>query len=155
MMKKALWISVFAVALGLCMGAVVSAQDAEQPVAATVTGLNYNVLSTLAKDAEAADPALAKLNALKVTEAVGADGKPVDALKGKTLYYVPVKAAAALIAGDANAGKTVAITGKVLAGSNAIIVESFEVKADGGAAAGGGDEWDQIGVKTMSQQAVI
>jgi hypothetical protein len=82
---------------------------------------------------------------------VDAAGKPVDGMAGRTLYYVPVKAAADLAVGDANLGKTVVVTGKVLVKGGAVIVEKFEAQAakkvDGG--------WDTIGTKTMSQQAVI
>jgi hypothetical protein len=101
-------------------------------------------------DADPAGP-LAKLNALVVKEAVDATGKPIEGLAGRTLYYVPVKAAADLAVGDTNVGKTIVITGKVLVKAGAVIVEKFEAQAakkvDGG--------WDTIGTKTMSQQAVI
>ncbi len=153
-MKKAVLIAVMALALGF--GALVSAQDAaEEAVAVKVTGVNYCVLGTLAKDAEAA-AGFEKLNALKVTEALDADGKAIEGMAGKTLFYVPVKAAADLISGDANAGKTVTVTGKVFKAAGALVVESFSA-AEGAAAAAGdaADEWDTIGTTTMSKQAVI
>jgi hypothetical protein len=64
---------------------------------------------------------------------------------------VPVKAAADLAVGDANVGKTVVVTGKVLVKGGAVIVEKFEAQAAKKVDAG----WDTIGTKTMSQQAVI
>jgi 2-oxoglutarate dehydrogenase E2 component (dihydrolipoamide succinyltransferase) len=175
-MKKAMLVTIFAVALALVTGTVVSAQapaapaappaaapaapapaaapaaPAEAPVAVKVTGTNVNVLATYGKglDADPAGP-LAKLNVLVVKEAVDAAGKPVDGMAGRTLYYVPVKAAADLAVGDANLGKTVVITGKVLVKGGAVIVEKFEAQAAKKVDAG----WDTIGTKTMSQQAVI
>lgn len=153
-MKKAMLVAALVLALGL--GAAVSAEDAaEEAVAVKVTGVNYCVLCTLAKGAEAA-AGFEKLNALKVTEALDADGNAIEGMAGKTLLYVPVKAAAELISGEANAGKTVTVTGKLFKCSGALVVESFSA-ADGAAAdAGDGlDEWDTIGTTTMSKQAVI
>jgi hypothetical protein len=187
-MKKAMLVTMVAMALAMITGTVVSAQAppapapapapaapaapaappaaapaapapvaapapaAEQPVPAKVTGTNVNVLAAYGKglDADPAGP-LAKLNALVVKEALDATGKAIEGMAGRTLYYVPVKAAADLAVGDANVGKTIVITGKVLVKAGAVIVEKFEAQAAKKVDSG----WDTIGTKTMSQQAVI
>lgn len=133
------------------------AQDAEEAqeegpkgVKVTVTGTNYCLLSTLAADAMAeADANFALLNALKVTEALDADGNAVEGMAGKTLHYVPTKAAQELLVGEANQGATVTVTGTVYVDAASIVVESFT------AAAGGDDDWDELSIGSMSGQAVL
>ena len=75
-------------------------------------------------------------------------------MAGRVLVYVPVKAAADLISGDANAGKSVTVNGKLFKAAGALVVESFAAAA-APAAAGGDDEWDSVGTTTVTKGAVI
>ncbi len=139
----------FSLLLGLS-ATVAMAADAPTGVKVTIKGTNYNVASTLAKDATAdAKPELAAVNALKVSEATGEDGKAIEALKGKTVHYIASKAGEALQTGADNAGKNVTVKGTLFVDANAVLVESFE------AAAGGGDEWDELDVNSLSGQQVL
>lgn len=133
--------------LALLTVGIVVADDAAAPSAVTVSGTNYGLIATLAPGAEAA-PALAKLNALKVTSAKDAAGKEIEGLKGKTLFYLPTKAAEPLILGDAHAGKDVTVHGKLHSAAGVLEVEKFE-------AAGGGDEFDDLPVGGISGKPVI
>jgi hypothetical protein len=142
----------FSLVLGLAATVAMAADEAAAPagVKVTIKGTNYNVASTLAKDATAdAKPELAAVNALKVAEATGEDGKAIDALKGKTVHYIASKAGEALQTGADNAGKSVTVKGTLFVDANAVLVESFE------AAAGGGDEWDELDVNSLSGQQVL
>lgn len=145
------------IALTLAMAALVSvlattgvnAEEAKKaaPVAVTVTGTNYCLVSELAKDAEA--DANYKLNALLITEALDAEGNAIEGLAGKTLHYVPTKAAQALLVGDANKGATVTVKGKLHKDANALSVDSFE------AAASDEDDWDDLEIGSLSGQQVL
>ncbi len=142
-----------AAALALVLGVTISTvtvSAAPTAVDATVTGQNVAVVNTLAKDQAAnAIPALAELNVLKVTSAKAADGKDIANLKGKYLYYIPVKAAEALVLGKGSAGKSYEIKGKVFAAEGAILVgESKEVK-------GGASDFDELPTKTVTRQQVL
>lgn len=140
----------FSLVLGLAATVAMAADEAAAGVKVTIKGTNYNVASTLAKDATAdAKPELAAVNALKVAEATGEDGKAIDALKGKTVHYIASKAGEALQTGADNAGKSVTVKGTLFVDANAVLVESFE------AAAGGGDEWDELDVNSLSGQQVL
>lgn len=150
-MKKSLLALTLAALVAIAAGApVLAADEAPASVAVTVTGTNYNLLGTLAKDQVAeADSALAGLNALKVTEAKDADGKAIEGLAGKTLHYLPSKSAKDLITGEANQGKTVTVKGKLFTDAGSLLVESFE------GAAGDDDDWGDLPVGTMSQQQIL
>jgi hypothetical protein len=143
-----------AVAVALLLGGVmtVAVEAAPTAVDVTVTGQNYSVIGTLAKD-QAADAlaGLAELNALKVTSAKGADGKEIADLKGKTLYYVPVKSAEALALGKAHQGKNVEVKGKLFKAENALLVGEFKPAA----AAAAGDDFDELPTKTVTRQQVL
>ena len=115
--------------------------------------MNVCLLGTLAPGAEAV-AGMEKLNALKVTEALDAEGKAIEGMAGRVLVYVPVKAAADLVSGDANAGKSVTVNGKLFKAAGALVVESFAAAA-APAAAGGDDEWDSVGTTTVTKGAVI
>jgi hypothetical protein len=150
-MKKSLLALTLAVLVAVAAGVpVLAADEAPASVAVTVTGTNYNLLGTLAKDQVAeADSAYAGLNALKVTEAKDADGKAIEGMAGKTLHYLASKAAKDLMVGEANQGKTVTVKGKVFTDACALLVESFEVSG------GEDDEWGDLPVGTMSQQQIL
>ena len=153
-MKKVLVSAVVAMAAVMVFGVVVSAQTAgEEAVAVKVTGANVCLLGTYAPGAEAV-AGMEKLNALKVTEALDADGKAIEGLAGRVLVYVPVKAAADLISGEANAGKSVTVNGKLFKAAGALVVESFAAAA-APADAAEDDEWDSVGTTTVTKGAVI
>jgi len=153
-MKKFAVAATLAVAVVFAFSAVqVLAQDAPKAVPVTVTGVNYGLLATLAKDeVEGADETCAALNALKVKEAKDADGNVIEELKGKTLHYLPNKAGSALLMGKDNRGKTVTVEGKLFADAAVLAVDSFE------AAAGGDDEFgdfDELPIQSMSNQQIL
>lgn len=125
--------------------------EGSKGVKVTVTGTNYCLLSTLAADAAAeANADYAKLNALKVVTVLDADGNAVEGMEGKSLHYVPTKEAEALLVGDAHKDATVTVTGTLYDKAGAIVVESFTAEA-----AGGGDDWDELSIGSMSGQAVL
>ena len=154
-MKKVAILGLLALAMVFSYGVSgVFAQDAKAPeaVGVTVTGVNYGLLSSLAKgEAASANGALAQMNALKVTEAKTADGAAIAELAGKTLYYLPSKAADAVITGEGLRGKNVTVIGKLFKNEGAILVE--EVQSEGGDA--GGDDWDMLPTGKKSQLQVL
>ncbi len=136
-----------------------AADHEETGVAITVTGVNYCLLCNLAEDEVAgADADYAKLNGLKVREAVNADGESVEELKGKTLHYLATKDGKELLTGDANRDKVIVVEGTLYKNANALAVKSFEI-ADGEVAEGdddwGWDDWDDLPVGSMSGQPVL
>jgi hypothetical protein len=154
-MKKVAILGLLALAMVFSYGVSgVFAQDAKAPeaVGVTVTGVNYGLLSSLAKgEAASANGALAQMNALKVTEAKTADGAAIAELAGKTLYYLPSKTADAVITGEGLRGKNVTVIGKLFKNEGAILVE--EVQSEGGDA--GGDDWDMLPTGKKSQLQVL
>ncbi len=134
---------------------VQAAPEAAVSVAVTITGKNYCLLCALAKgDVVGATHPFAKLNALKVTEAKGADGKVLAQLAGKTLHYLPNKNAEALLSGDTHAGKDLTITGRLFLAESTLAVESFKVK--GGPVEIEWDEgWGELPVGTLSTQQAL
>ncbi|NLV45775.1 MAG: hypothetical protein GXY07_14900 [Candidatus Hydrogenedentes bacterium] len=147
------------VTLALAWSVSVAAQDdAAKGISVQVTGKNVNLVKAVCGDeAQELDPALGAMNALVVTEAVDAEGKAVEGLAGKMLHYLPVASASKLISGEENAGKGVTVKGVLYKDAMVVAVKEFEVKAAEDAAAGGDDwdDWDELEVKTMSQQQVI
>ena len=145
--------------LALAWAGSLSAQDAAaKGVTVQVTGKNVNLVKAVCGDeAQELDPVMGGMNVLVVSEVLDEAGTAVDGMAGKMLYYLPVATASKLIAGDENVGKTVTIKGVLFKDAMAISVKEFEVKAAEGEAAGGSewDDWDELGVKTMSQQQVI
>jgi hypothetical protein len=154
-MKKVAILGLLALAMIFSYGVSgVFAQDAKAPeaVGVTVTGVNYGLLSSLAKgEAASANGALAQMNALKVTEAKTADGAAIAELAGKTLYYLPSKTADAVITGEGLRGKNVTVIGKLFKNEGAILVE--EIQSEGGDA--GGDDWDMLPTGKKSQLQVL
>jgi hypothetical protein len=154
-MKKVAILGLLALAMVFSYGVSgVFAQDAKAPeaVGVTVTGVNYGLLSSLAKgEAASANGALAQMNALKVTEAKTADGAAIAELAGKTLYYLPSKTADAVITGEGLRGKNVTVIGKLFKNEGAILVE--EIQSEGGDA--GGDDWDMLPTGKKSQLQVL
>jgi len=154
-MKKVMMVGLLALAMAISYGVSgVFAQDAKAPesVGVTITGTNFGLLSTLAKsEAASANGALAQMNALKVKEAKSADGNAIAELAGKTVFYLPTKAADSLLSGEAYRGKTVTIIGKLFKAENALLVE--EVQSEDGDA--GGDSWDSLPVGKKSQLQVL
>ncbi len=158
-MKKIALVALLSVALLLSYGVSVGfAQDAAEeapaaaesaePIGAKLTGTNYNLLKTYAKDEAAeANPSLALLNALKVTAAEDIDGNPLEGLVGKTVYYVPNAKAQGLLVAESMQDKEVVVIGMLHMAQRAIVVEMIE-----GAS---GDEWDELGVGNMSQMPVL
>lgn len=153
-MKKHITLTAVAIALILAIGSARVRAEAPEAVTVTVTGVNYALIDALAKGEAPASEALAKLNALQVTEAKNADGEVLDGLAGKTLHYLPTKAAAALIVGEEHQGATVSVEGKLFVKASVLAVSSFEVVTD----AGGDDEFGDFGelpVNSMSNQPVL
>lgn len=151
-MRKTILVAMAFALTTMTMLPAAKAADEAAPagIQVTLVGTNYNLLGALAADQAAeAKPEYAAINALKVSEATDAEGNAHEALKGKTIHYLPSKAAEALMAGADNAGKTVTVKGTLFADANAILVESFE------AAEGGGDEWDELDVNSLSGQQVL
>jgi len=120
----------------------------------TVTGVNVSLLEHFGSDDEKASASAdhGKHNALKVTSAVDGEGNAVEGMEGVYLHYLPTESAEALLAGDAHAGATVTVTGKVFVEARLLVVSSFE-------AAGGGigdfDDWDDLSPGSMSGQPVF
>jgi len=115
------------VMLGVCVS-LGYAQDEAAPkgVSVTVTGVNYCLLDALAKDkAGDANPNYAVLNALRVQEALGADGA-IEDLVGKTLHYVPTKESEPLLVGQENQGLSFTVRGLWFKDACALLVESYE-----------------------------
>ena len=155
--KLAAMISCLVLALAWA-GSLAAQDDAAKGMTVQITGKNVNLVKAVCgAEAQELDPTLGGMNALVAMEVLDEAGKPVEGLAGKMLHYLPVAAASKLIIGEENAGKTVTIKGVLYQNSMAIAVKEFEVKAAEGEAAGGGewDNWDELGVKTMSQQQVI
>ena len=159
-MKKYVLVGMLAVTMLLSYGVSVGfAQDeaaeeaavkAEEPKAVTVTGINYCLLETLAKEEMAeANSTYALLNGLQVTEAQDSDGNAIPELAGVTLHYLPNKAGEPLLAGEQYQGSEAKVIGKWYKKANALLVESFEAEASGG------DDWDVIGVGGKSGIQVL
>lgn len=143
--------SVFVVAMLVFAGAF-SAEAAEKGVSVTVTGECVNLLKAVGgENAPEADGTFGALNALQVKEITDADGNAVEGVAGKLLHFLPTASASSLLGGEA--GKTVTVKGLLF--KDALTIQVNEV--GGGADAGGdfGDDWDEIGITTMSQQAII
>ena len=142
-----------AVLMAVVVAGVQAAEEAEAKpagVPVTLTGKNYCLLSTLAKEAMSdANSSLASMNALEVTSAKNEAGEEMEGLKGVTLHYLPSKAAEPLLLGETNQGKTVTVKGTLFQAASSVLVVSFE------AAAGGDGEWDDIDVGGLSGQPVI
>lgn len=142
-------------AVALVLGGAISTlavDAAPTSVDVTITGQNYGLISTLAKDeAGNAIEAAADLNALKITSAKGSDGQEIAGLKGKTVHYLPVKAAADLMLGKKHQGKNVEVTGKLFKSENVVLVGSFKEAA----ASGGDDDFDDLPTATVTRQQVL
>ncbi len=152
-MKQFLFTATLAVTIVLTLGASqVLAQDAPEAVPVTVTGVNYGLLVTLAKDqVDGADKTCAALNALKVTEAKDADGEVIEELAGKTLHYLPNKASMALLMGKENRDKTVTVKGSFFKDAAVLAVSSFEVTEDDDEFG----EFDELPIQSMSNQQIL
>ncbi len=123
-------------------------EENTNPIGVTLTGTNYCLLQTYAKDeAAGADPDLAKLNALKVTAAEDIDGEPLEGLVGKTVYYVPNDTAQPLLIDEILQGKTLTVVGVLRVDQRAIIVETIEGIDD--------EDWVEIPTKGPSQVPVL
>ncbi len=145
-MKKVVVYSIFVLAVFVL--APVFADEAEQPVGVKITGINVGLIETLAKgENTSSNTAIAQLNGLKVSEAKDVDGKALDDLKGKIVYYLPTKSADNLISGDKMRGKEVTVIGKFFKGANAILVEEVQ----GGDVGAEEDMWDVLPIGKKSQ----
>ena len=155
-MKKMLVITAITLVVAGFTWTISTADDAAKPVSVQVTGMNVNLSKTLCgEEAPELDATYGGLNALIVKEALDADGKAIEGMVGKMLHYLPLATASKLMAGEENAGKGVTVKGLLYKDAMVIGVKEFTVEA---AAAAGGDDWDdwdELGVKTMSQQQVI
>lgn len=141
-------------AIFLAVPFLVTAQDenkgVEQPVGVTINGVNVGVVATLAKgETASANNSIAQLNALKVTEAKDVDGKSLDDLKDKIVFYIPTKSADKVISGDQMRGKTVKVIGKLFKQANALLVE--EVTVEGGGDGNAEDDFENLPVGSKSQ----
>ncbi|MBN2312103.1 MAG: hypothetical protein JXR94_24205 [Candidatus Hydrogenedentes bacterium] len=119
------------------------AAEAEAPagVKVTITGTNYCPETTLGKAGKAPKLGLdACRHALKVSEAVGADGKAIDAMKGWTLHYLYSEASAPLSSDKAYFGKPVVVTGTAYKSERVIEVEKVELKKEDIAGLGGQEQ---------------
>lgn len=156
-MKKHALIGLFAATMLLTVGVSLSfAQDgaaveAEKPVEATVTGVNYCLRKTFAKDEmAAANPDYVAMNALRVTQAADAEGKESPELAGQTLHYLPTEAAEPVLMGESYQGSEVQVTGRVYMKANVLRVEEIE-----GEAAADDESWDIVGVGGKSGVQII
>lgn len=180
-MKKVVFVALLAVLMVAGYGVSTVLAQAAAPVPVTVTGDNVGLLKTLAAaEAANASATCGALNALKVGEAKGADGKAIADLVGKLLYYLPTKAAEPAMLGDKLQGKKVVVTGKLFKAENALLVEKVEEAAAAPAApaappapaaqpaapaapgakpaapgAKGKDDFDEIPVKSKSGLQVL
>ena len=150
MRKMFTGISVAAALIAAVAFSTISVSAAPTAVDVTITGQAVAVINTLAKDQAAnAIPALADLNVLKVNAATGADGKAIADLKGKTLYFIPVKSAESLVAAKDAAGKWFEIKGRVFKAEGALLVtESKATKAPA-------DDFGTLPTKTVTRQQVL
>jgi len=150
-MKKAIVALVLAVSIVLTLGiARVAARETPDAVPVTVSGVNYGLLATFAKEElEEADETCAALNALKVTEAKDADGKVIEDLKGKTLHYLPSRAGAALLLGEKHRDQTVDVHGGLYPDAGILAVDGFTVDDDPFG------QFPELPIQSMSNQAVI
>ena len=149
-MKKYGLVALLAVAMLVGYGvSTVRAQDAPpESVGVIITGVNYGLLATLSKeDLAGANAGFAQLNGLKVTEAKDVEGNEIADLVGKTLHYLPVKAAEPIMVGEQSQGKEIKIIGRLFKNESAILVEEFE--------ADDADDWDDLPVGSMSGLQVL
>lgn len=151
---------VFAILLAMVLIPVVVAAVAEETGQSCnaemvkLTGENVELLA--AAGGGEADEKFGKLYALKVEKAEDDNGNCLDdALRGRLLCYVPTKVAAVLLSGELK-GK-VAVTGRLIGGT-VLMVESAAAdtaEKEENTETSDIDEWEEIGVKTLSQQQVI
>jgi hypothetical protein len=133
--------------VGVSMGFAQDEDAVPKPVEITVDGTNYCLLCELSADDVAdANSTYATMNALKVTAAVDADGNLMEGLEGKTLHYLPTKAAEPLLVGEQHAGASVTVVADYYADAAAIKVKSFEAEDSG---------WDDLPVGTKSNLQVL
>ncbi len=155
-MKKVLLLTLMVCLVTAFTWTISNAEDAPKPLTVQITGKNVNLVKTLCgEEAQELDAALGGLNVLLVKEALDADGKAIEGMAGKMLHYLPVAAASKLMAGEENLGKTVTVKGVLYKDALVVSVKEFAVAADDAAAGDDWDEWDELGVKTLSQQQVI
>lgn len=142
-------------ALALIWAAPLASQEtAPKGISVQITGKNVNLVKTVCgNEARELDPAFGAINALVVKEATDEAGKTVEGLAGKTLHYLPVASASALISGEANADKTVTVKGILYQDVLVIAVKEFEIKA--AATDDDWDSWDEMSVSSPSRQQVI
>lgn len=121
------------------------AQDAAPaPVKLTLDGTNYCLLCELSEaDAAEGNSAYAMLNALKVSDAVDSEGNFLDELEGKTLHYLPTKAAEPLLVGEQYRGVFLTIVAEYYKEAASIKVLGFKASDSG---------WDDIQVEGPSNQ---
>lgn len=144
-MKKFAFVALLAMALVLVAPAM--AEEKEGGAKVVVSGVNISLATEFGGEG-ATDGEFTKLNALKVTEAKDADGKAIEDLSGKILYYVPSEKSEKLAVGDENLAKTVTITGTVWAASHALSVASSEVSDDD-------DDWGDVPIGTQSNKQIL
>jgi hypothetical protein len=115
----------------------------------TVTGECVNMLKAVGGDnAPEADGTFGALNILKVTEITDADGQAVEDVP--VVHLLPTASASSLLSGDA---KTVTVKGVLF--KDCLTLQVDEVVGDAAGDDDGFDDWDEIGITTMSQQAII
>lgn len=148
-------LSIVLLAVALVATAAFNAAAAGKGVAVTVTGECVNLLKTVAGEDAEADNTYGALNALKVSEITDADGNALEGVK--LLHILPTASAAAVL--NADDGTTVTVKGQLF--KDCLTLQVDEVEDDATADAGGDDsfdgfdDWDEIGITTMSQQAII
>ncbi len=130
--------------------------SAQEGVQVQVTGKNVNFVKQMCGDKNPElDAKLGSMNVLVVTQVLDADGNAVEGLAGKVLHYLPVVGASKLIVGEDNLDKDISVKGVLYKDALVIGVQEFEVQSSGAADAGDWDDWDELEIKTMSQQQVI
>ncbi|HHT9118075.1 MAG TPA: hypothetical protein ACFYD1_05550 [Candidatus Hypogeohydataceae bacterium YC38] len=107
----------------LCLGAVYAQEGKE----VTVYGTNYCLGCALKKTAgaKAQCSVYGHVHSLKIDKAVGADGKVIESLTGKTLHYLQNDQASPLIKGEQFHGAPVEVKGTVFEDSLTVDVDSF------------------------------
>ena len=99
-------------------------------------------------NAPEADGTFGALNVLKVTEITDADGQAVEGVP--VVHLLPTASASSLLSGDA---KPVTVNGVLF--KDCLTLQVDEVVGDAAGDDDGFDDWDEIGITTMSQQAII
>lgn len=144
-MKRVVIVTLVSAALlltyGVSTGLAEDNTTAEQPIEIEVEGVNYCLLSDLAKeDVAGANSTYADLNALRVGAARDKDDNQLPDLDKKTLHYLPTREAEPLMVGKQYQGADVVVSCLYFPSAAAIKITKIVTI--------GGQEANFTGVKT-------